>query len=156
MGITRRSALRLGIPGLLGTIAGCSGKQSSTPESSCPARRVTSVAYPETPSSLTNDSVVTYATDLEKAYQQRDHADGNTVEVSVTRMESIVEQTDGGYLVTLVIGFSTKGCLDGSLGVGSGGYEVRYYVNQTSVFRVQIDDKQSELDPREKGTRLPI
>lgn len=71
-------------------------------------------------------------------------------------MESIVKQTDGGYLVTVVIGFSTKDCLDGSLGVGSGGYEVRYYVNETSVYRARIDDKHSELDPREKGTRLPV
>lgn len=153
MGFTRRSAL-LGSAGIIGAVAGCSGTESTTPESSCPYTRITPVPLPEPPTSLTGDSAVTYATKLEQAYQYREQADGDTVEFDVNQMDSTAEQTDDGYLVTLNIAFSAKSCHGGSLGVGSGGYQVRYYINETTVYRAQIDDMQSELNPREKGTQL--
>ena len=155
MALTRRSAL-LGSIGVIGTFTGCSGNQSTTPDSTCPYKRVTAVPLPDPPASLTADSAVTYATKVEQAYQYRKNADGDTVEFDVNRMDSTVEQNDSGYLVTLNIAFSAKSCHDGSLGVGSGGYQVRYHINRTTVYRAQIEDAQSDLDPRKEGTRLPV
>lgn len=155
MDLTRRSAL-LGSLGMIGVIGGCTGSRSTTPESSCSYKRVTSVPLPEPPASLTTDSVMAYVTKVEQAYQYRKNADGDIVEFDVNQMDSTVEPTDDGYLVTLNIAFSAKSCHDGSLGVGSGGYQVRYHINGTTVYRAQIEDAHSDLDPRKEGTQLPV
>jgi hypothetical protein len=112
------------------------------------------MSYPEPPSSLGNDSVVPYLTDVERAYQHRKRADGETVDVCVGVADSTVEPTDDGFLVSLEIGFSTQDCHDGTLGAGNGSYWVRYYLNETMVYREEFEDEQVPPDPREEGAQL--
>ena len=91
MDLTRRSAF-LGSVGMIGVFVGCAGSRSPTPYSSCPYKRVTSVPLPESPASLNAGSAVTYATNVEQAYQYRKNADGDTVEFDVDQMDSTVKK----------------------------------------------------------------
>lgn len=152
----RRTLLGLAGPLVVGSLAGCSGDGSST--SSCPTRRVTPVPYPDPPSPLTTDTAVSYLIDVERAYQTREHDDGSTVDISLGVAESTVESAPDGVLASMEVGFSTQDCRDGVVGAGGGSYRVRYYANETVVYRSAIEAKEDggrgPPDPREDGVRL--
>lgn len=96
-----------------------------------------------------------YLTDVERAYQTREHDDGNTVDVSLGVAESTVESTPDGFLASLEIGLSTQDCRDGVVGTGGGSYSVRYYANETVVYRSDLEaDPRDPPDPRERGVQL--
>lgn len=137
------------------TVGGCLGVGESTKtESNCPDERVTPVPYPDRPATLTNDSVGTFVSDVERAYLNGEYADGNTTSVGVDLDPDRVNRTDDGWVVTVESLFSTHHCVDGSLGVSDGTHRVQYFVNESAVFR--LEHGRANETPRGDGMALRL
>lgn len=74
------------------------------------------------------------------------------IETTVNPVRANVTETAAGYRVRLGAGFSETRCLDGATAVGDGYYAAAYFLNETTVRRVETRGRVgSKLDP-ENGT----
>ncbi|WP_327050754.1 hypothetical protein [Halomicrococcus gelatinilyticus] len=129
---------------------------SATPTettSTCPpdedlARR----PLPDAPENVTRESVRSFAAAYEEAsVWNRERAD-STLSLGVHVSEAtVVNRTGTGYVVHLEGGFSFEECLDGSGVAGEGIVRTNYFVNETTVVRLESPDSRA-ADPRNGGT----
>ena len=120
----------------------------------CRRDPVTAVPYPDRPASLTNESVRTFAANLEEAYVlDRKVRDNGTVEVSFDPQPDEVTELDDGWSVRIDTGLSVYTCTDGSLAVSDGAYVARYFINESAVYRSDSGSR-PVADPRERGVRI--
>jgi hypothetical protein len=153
----RRALLRSAMVALCGGLTGCLGgsDEADSRSQKCAQSPVTPVSYPDRPESLTNQTVTGYATELERAYQYR-RAGNDTVEIHLGRAAASVNRTETGSLVQMEFGLSVYTCTDGVRSVGDGYYSVRYFINETAVYRAQRGGSGDVPDPREHGERIRV
>lgn len=132
------------------------GSSSPETEADCPRERVTPVPYPDRPATLTNESVRAFVADLERAHVLTREAERDATKVSFDPEPDDVTRVDDGWSVRVETGLSTYTCTDGSLAVGDGYYTVRYFVNETAVYRVQDGGDGPVPEPREHGERIRV
>jgi len=107
---------------------------------------------PDAPENVTRESVRSFATAYEEAtVWNRERAD-STLSLGVDVSEAtVVNRTETGYVVHLAGGFGVEACLDGSLVAGEGIVQTNYFVNETTVIRLESPASRA-ADPRNGGT----
>lgn len=160
----RRTLLQSSGTALLAGLAGClSSAPSSTPTltssntptstqaGNCPPERVTPLSYPERPVTLSNESVRTFAADLERAYVYSREGGPDVVDISFDPEPDEVTRVDDGWMVRIETSKSKEVCNDGSLGVGDAHYTARYFINESHIYRADEAFSGPVPDPREEG-----
>jgi hypothetical protein len=153
MGGSRREYLSvLGVVAT-GMAAGCLGTRG--PPEHCPAETITPIEYPERPETLTEESVSSFVAEVERAYMYRDYANDDYVYVGFDPTPDEVRQVDDGWEARIETSLSGYACDEGEMGHGDGAYTAYYYLNETSVYRID-NTKTESPDPRANGTKLPV
>lgn len=135
--------------GISGSTSPSEATASPSPAADCPADRATERPLPARPEALTADRAVRFAERFERAYGANRELGPNVIEATVTPVRANVTETAAGYRVRLGVGFSETRCLDGATAVGDGSYAAAYFLNETTVRRVEAGGRAgSELDPR--------
>lgn len=149
-----RRTFLVGLSGVSG-LAGCVGQSTRPGQDACPDGEVTPIPYPDRPTTLTNESVHRFVADLERAYvYDRESESGTVVSISMDPEPDEVTKVDDGWAVRIETGFSKETCQDGARAVGDGYYTVRYFLNESHIYRAQDGGAGSAPDPREQGTRI--
>jgi hypothetical protein len=128
--------------------AGCMfgpSERASTLTSTTKHPDITEKPVPETPPNLTQENVVPFAKEFEKAYEWNQELTNRTVNLSVAIIEeSLVNTTDSGYVVRLEAeSFHTNGnrLADDDF------YTVYYFINSTTIYRFKVHSVESTPDP---------
>jgi len=126
----------------------------STPIRECPTR----------PANFTAENIFEYATAFEQAYKSRQLVNGekNAVSVSYKDMQGMEEgatvtTVDEGFLIEfgVSIGFAARYDQTDSVVYGDKQYDVKYFINDTSVLRLERKSSEETLsDPRESGAEV--
>ncbi len=121
--------------------------ETPSPPSESP---LTPKPLPERPDDLTRATVVEFAEDFEVAYQWNEELDADTLEIAVAPQRAwVLDETADGFVVHLEVGFSKTGRSDGARMVADGFYTANYFVNGTTIRRVQVGGQQRPgPDPR--------
>jgi len=129
---------------------------SATPTdttSTCPpdedlARR----PLPDAPGNVTRESVRSFVTAYEEATVWNRELKNPKISLGVHVSEAtVVNRTETGYVVHLAGGFGFEDCLGGSHVAGEGIVRTNYFVNETTVVRLESPDSRA-ADPRNGGT----
>lgn len=125
---------------------------STTPAEAVP---VTPKPLPDQPETLTSENVVQFATAYERAYTWNQELTTDTIKMTITpvRVERL-NTTDAGYIVHLEVGFSHTFRSDGAKVVGDGFYTANYFINATTILRVQAGGQVRPGPSPQNGTTL--
>ena len=139
---------------LLVSLIVCSGCLGQSEE--CP-KPVTPSSYPEWPDTLTNQSVSSFVSDIERTYiHNRAVSASRLTNISFNPIPDNITRLDDGYLVRFSTGYTVTACKDGSLSDGVAAYSARYFINDSVVYRVEMDGPNDPALPREQGTQLTL
>ena len=154
-GVKRRAPTAL-LLALCVLFAGCassgvgSGPTGTTTEGCPPPTNFSTRPLPEKPETLTNETAVAFAVEYEEATTWNDVRKSAEIDLSVDARGSVVNRTETGYVVHVTGGFSTYSCHDGARAVGDGFISANYFVNNTTVVRLEYPDNR-RTDPRTNG-----
>lgn len=148
---SRHTVLAVGLVFALVGSSGCIGL-ASLPGGGCEPTRVTATPYPAVPATLTNETVTEYAEAFEQARLLERHA-GDRKNFTYRIVVDSVNRTSDGWLVHLTGGVAERGCSWGRSYVGDGVVGAQYFINETTVYRVDAY-MNAAADPRESGTEV--
>jgi len=129
-----------------------SATPTETPSTCPPDETLARKPLPDAPENVTRERVRSFATAYEEAtVWNRERAD-STLSLGVHVSEAtVVNRAETGYVVHLEGGFSFEECLDGSGVAGEGIVRANYFVNETTVVRLESPASRT-ADPRNGGT----
>lgn len=136
-------------------LAGCASappaESPTTPHPEC----VTTPDYekravPARPTNLTNESAKQFAITHAEALVWNDKYRDAGTGLAVNVYQSIVNETDDGYLVYVAGGMTYYTCENGNLGVADGGFHATYFINNSTALKLNRPTNRTD-DPREHG-----
>lgn len=148
--------------GCLGGPVNAEGNTTSTASPSDTPDTVDIPAYPDFPSSLTNQTVLNYTKHFERAsayrrmLAQSNNSSGTLTDVQVSFISASVKSPKtNAYLVRMEYALGTTVSHSGQPAVaGDRRVSAAYYVNETTVLRSAINGPEPAPDPQTNGTSV--
>lgn len=145
---------------LMLVVTGCmAGTPTEQPTAATPTSTetvpVTPKPLPDQPENLTSENVVQFAKAYERAYTWNQEFTSDTIKMNVNPARAeLLNTTDAGYIVHLEVGFSHTFRSDGAKVVGDGFYTANYFINETTILRVQAGGQVRPGPSPRNGTTL--
>lgn len=135
-------------------LAGCAGVvPSGTETTTCPpATDYESKPLPEKPTAFTADSVAEFAEAYEETMAWNDAVEQAETSLSSNGSAEVVNRTETGYVVHVTGGASYRTCTNGATAVADNFFDANYFVNETTVVRLETPENRTTNPRVNNGT----
>ena len=143
--------------GATGTPTPQCGGETGPPPTPDPSKTDVTMAYPERPAALTEDSVGEFAREYERVYGTYVHEDqDDEVNPKTVRVVSTWAIDEGGrqksYVVHLEVWLAFVSRENGTVqSLGDTFYDVQYLISERGVWRTRVQQPTTTVDPADPG-----